>query len=50
MVQDLLYGRFRDRLLEVGAYGELEAIHEYWQGQKAQQAATQTETNTNAGK
>ncbi|SHF09886.1 hypothetical protein SAMN02745157_1636 [Kaistia soli DSM 19436] len=30
LVQDGLYGRFVDRLIEVGAYGELEAVHEGW--------------------
>lgn len=30
MVQDGLYSRFLDRISEVGAYGELEAIRTYW--------------------
>ncbi len=29
-VQDGLYGRFLDRLAEVGAMGEIDALHEYW--------------------
>ncbi|WP_222381759.1 hypothetical protein [Rhizobium leguminosarum] len=38
-VQDLLYGRFVDRLVEVGAYGEIEAVREFWQSQAAANAA-----------
>ena len=38
-VQDLLYGRFVDRLVEVGAYGEIEAVREFWQAQAAANAA-----------
>ena len=38
LMQDGLYSRFIDRAAEVGAYGEIEAVHEYW---KAQQAAAQ---------
>jgi hypothetical protein len=38
-VQDLLYGRFVDRLVEVGAYGEIEALREFWQSQAAANAA-----------
>lgn len=30
MVQDLLYGRFIERMAEIGASGEIEGIHEYW--------------------
>ena len=32
-VQDGLYARFIDRLAEVGAMGEIEALHEYWNEQ-----------------
>jgi len=35
MVQDGIYARFVDRLMEVGAYGEIEAVHECWNAQKA---------------
>ena len=38
-VQDLLYSRFLDRLMEVGAYGDIEAVHDFWKVQQAQQAA-----------
>ena len=38
LMQDGLYSRFIDRAAEVGAYGEIEAVHEYW---KAQQATAQ---------
>lgn len=35
LVQDGLYGRFLDRLVEVGGYGELEAIRALWQLEQA---------------
>lgn len=35
MVQEGIYARFVDRLMEIGAYGEIEAVHEYWEAQKA---------------
>lgn len=38
-VQDILYGRFLDRLVEVGAYGEVEAVREIWQADAAAAAA-----------
>lgn len=41
MVQDGLYGRFLDRLIEVGGYGELEAIRAYWEQVRVAQAALQ---------
>jgi hypothetical protein len=40
-VQDGLYGRFLDRLIEVGGYGELEAIRAYSEEVRIAQAATQ---------
>jgi hypothetical protein len=40
LVQDGLYARFLDRLVEVGGYGELEAVRALWQ-QEAQTAAAQ---------
>ncbi|HGM6730598.1 TPA: hypothetical protein ACKQBZ_001681 [Stenotrophomonas maltophilia] len=40
-VQDGLYGRFLDRLIEVGGYGEIEAIRAFWQEQHSQQAAAE---------
>lgn len=30
MIQDELYARFRDRVIDIGAGKELDAIHEYW--------------------
>lgn len=45
LVQDGIYSRFVDRLAEVGAYGEIEAVHEAWATQDAAQAAAQ---NANA--
>ncbi|MCM2569421.1 hypothetical protein [Janthinobacterium kumbetense] len=40
MMQDGLYARFLDRVIEVGAHAELEAIRDYWKLQReAQEAA-----------
>lgn len=39
LVQDGIYSRFVDRLMEVGAFGELEAVHESWNAQAAASAA-----------
>ncbi|WP_405119926.1 hypothetical protein [Pseudomonas leptonychotis] len=40
MVQDGLYSRFIERLPEIGAYGDIEALHVYWAALKeAEQAA-----------
>lgn len=39
LVQDGLYGRFKDRIAEVGAMGELDALHGYWKRIAEQQAA-----------
>lgn len=44
LVQDVLYSRFIERLPEVGAYGDFEAIRNYW----AQQAAIKAEAEKNA--
>lgn len=43
LVQDGIYGRFIDRLMEVGAYGEIEGVREAWSStaQAAAAAATQ---------
>lgn len=42
LVQDGLYGRFMDRLIEVGGYGELESIRAYWdETSRAANAASQ---------
>lgn len=38
-IQDLLYGRFIDRLVEVGAYGEIEAVREAWKSEADAAAA-----------
>lgn len=42
MVQDVVYSRFLDRITEVGAYSELEAIRAYWAAQRAQAEAAAT--------
>lgn len=39
LVQDGLYARFLDRLVEVGGFGEIEAVRALWQQQIAAQAA-----------
>lgn len=39
MVQDGLYGIFLDRLVEVGGFGEIEAVRALWQQQTAQATA-----------
>jgi hypothetical protein len=39
LIQDGLYGRFIDRVIEVGAYGEIEAVREHWKQLAATQAA-----------
>jgi hypothetical protein len=41
LVRDGVYSRFLDRLAEVGGYGELESIREFWAQQEAAQAASQ---------
>lgn len=43
LVQNGVYARFVDRLMEVGAYGEVEAVNEVWAAQNA--AATATESS-----
>jgi hypothetical protein len=37
-VQDGIYARFIERALEIGVYGEIEAIREYWKQLQDQQA------------
>ena len=46
LVQDGLYGRFLDRLIAVGGYGELEMIRGYWEQIRAAQATTQAAAAT----
>lgn len=38
LVQDELYGRFLDRMAEIGAFGEIEGIREYWAERQAAEA------------
>jgi hypothetical protein len=38
-IQDGLYGRFVDRLIEVGGFGEIEQVHEAWKTQREADAA-----------
>lgn len=40
MVQDVLYSRFIERVIDVGAFGEIEALREYWK-ENATSAAEQ---------
>lgn len=49
-VQDELYGRFRDRMAEVGASGEIDAIWEYWNAEIAAKAAAEAEAQAAAAK
>lgn len=42
-VQVGLYSRFRERLAEIGAYGEIEAVDQFWKNQAAAQAAAQAQ-------
>lgn len=42
LMQDVLYSRLIERIADVGAYGEIEAIREYWKVQKAAEAAAAT--------
>lgn len=39
-VQDGLYSRFIERLPEIGAYGDIEAVHTYWAACKEAEKAT----------
>lgn len=39
LIQDGIYGRFIDRVLEIGAFGEIEAVRTYWAEQAINQAA-----------
>ncbi|MHA6641818.1 hypothetical protein [Mesorhizobium sp. A623] len=50
LAQDGIYGRFIDRLMEVGAFGEIEAVREGWAAAAAAQAAeaTAAASDTNA--
>lgn len=49
-VQDGLYGRFRDRVAEVGASGEIEAIRAHWAAEEsARVAALQAATAAEQG-
>jgi hypothetical protein len=47
-VQNELYGRFRDRVAEVGASGELDAIWEHWNAEAAAKAAAEAEAEAAA--
>jgi len=38
-VQDGLYARFKDRLIEVGGFGDIEAFHKVWAEETAKKAA-----------
>jgi hypothetical protein len=38
MVQDVLYSRFIERVIDVGAFGEIEALREYWKENAASAA------------
>ncbi|PRD64437.1 hypothetical protein C6P64_14465 [Malikia granosa] len=44
LVQTDLYGRFLDRLVEVGGFGEVQAIRAHWDAERAAQAAAASST------
>lgn len=46
LIQEGLYGRFIDRLIEVGAFGEIEAVRVALEAQRAAQAAVTVATST----
>lgn len=49
LVQDGLYSRFIERLPEIGAHGEIEAVREYWKALKdAEHAAAAAEAAKNS--
>ena len=45
LVQDELYGRFRDRMAEIGAFGEIEGAYEAWAEQQARAAEEASESD-----
>lgn len=50
LVQDGIYGRFLDRMAEVGAFGEIEGIRALWAEQAAAQTVSEAEeTETTSG-
>ena len=50
LVRDSVYGRFLDRMAEVGAFGEIDGIRELWAEQAAAQLASQAaESEVNSG-
>jgi len=44
-VQDELYARFKDRVIDIGAYGDIEAAHALWAQQKAKEAEEAKKNN-----
>ena len=49
MVSDDLYGRFIDRMADIGAYGEIEGIRELWAEQAAADKTATAEAGSAAG-
>jgi nitroimidazol reductase NimA-like FMN-containing flavoprotein (pyridoxamine 5'-phosphate oxidase superfamily) len=45
LVPTSLYGRFVERVADIGAFGEIEAIRTYWKAQEELAAAAQAATN-----
>lgn len=45
LVQDVLYARFMDRVIEIGAYAQIEAMEELSEANKAKEAAEATAKN-----
>ncbi|WP_435635346.1 hypothetical protein ACSC9U_05225 [Pseudomonas solani] len=48
LVQDGIYVRFRDRVLEIGAHSDIDAIHQLFDAQLAQAAASAVTAPVNA--
>lgn len=44
LIQDGLYSRFIERVIDIGAYKEIEAIHEYWKQERANQTSAISKT------
>lgn len=45
-VQDVLYGRFLDRLAEVGAFGEIEGAIKFWEDSEVAEKAAEASAHT----
>lgn len=46
LVQDGLYGRFLDRVVDIGAFGEIEAVRAHWKAEAVANAASTSPPST----